>query len=162
VKEATLLLIVSLALIVLLLFSCAVIGLLVLWPAQEEPAGPAGGQTAPPGAQGGNQTNVTPPAGPSQADLEIWQKITNDNVEQACLSQARKEAGPSADLVYSCACEETDTDGRKTFACNIDTADPLTRYFANIDCYLDARACTVETNYGTQTVGFDQLQNWYG
>jgi hypothetical protein len=98
----------------------------------------------------------------SQEDLALWNNITESNVEAACLARAKEEAGTSAAMVYSCACEESISDGRKTYACDISTADPFTQYFANIDCFLDAKACTVETNYGTATVTFQQLREWSG
>jgi hypothetical protein len=64
--------------------------------------------------------------------------------------------------VYDCECKETVSPQRKTYGCEIDTADPFSEYFANIDCFLLGRACSLETNYGTQVISFEQLREFYG
>ncbi|MEW6036628.1 MAG: hypothetical protein AB1529_08515 [Candidatus Micrarchaeota archaeon] len=145
-----------------LLLTCGIVALLFIipqpasvGPSQPNQTGPPGNATPPPGGNGTGQ-NI------SGEDLALWDLITPANVEDACLRRAREEAGESAELVYSCSCTESLSPGRKTFACDIDTADPFTRYFANVDCFLDGAACTIETNYGTKTVTFAELAEWYG
>ena len=98
----------------------------------------------------------------SSDDLERWNRITLANVEDGCLKVAKDEAGGSASLVYDCECEETVDSSRKTYSCDIDTADPFTRYFANIDCFLEDTACSIETNYGLVTLTFQEMDEWYG
>ncbi len=144
-----------------LLLTCGIVALLFLIP-QPASVGPSQpNQTGPPG-------NATPPPGNatgqnvSGEDLALWDLITAENVEDACLRRARDEAGDSAELVYGCDCTESASEGRKTYSCDIETASPFTKYFANVDCFLDGAACTVETNYGTQTVSFAELAEWYG
>jgi hypothetical protein len=155
------------ALLVLLLLACGLIAFLYFSPLETPEGGTGNGGPETGGQLGGGAGaggNATPPANMtnlSQEDLELWNDITEQNVESACLKRAKEEAGSSAGLVYSCDCEEAAGAARKTYSCDIGTADPLTRYFVNIDCFLEGRACTVESNYGTETVTFGELGAWY-
>jgi len=144
--------------VVLLAFlGCALIGALFLIPEEtvpevpEEPSVPEAPPEEPPPA-----TAVSP------EDLERWERITLDNVEDGCLRVAKDEAGASASLVFECTCGETASSDRKSYSCEIDTADPFTDYFANIDCFLEDTACTIETNYGLVTLTFQEMDEWYG
>jgi hypothetical protein len=96
----------------------------------------------------------------SAEDLALWNMISIDNVETACLAKAKEQAGASANLVYSCSCDETATTARKTYGCDISTADPFNEYFANIDCFLTDKACSIETNYGPLTITFEELRSY--
>ncbi|MEW6723001.1 MAG: hypothetical protein AB1324_07090 [Candidatus Micrarchaeota archaeon] len=143
----------------LLVLSCAVIGILLFSQPAETGVAPEP-EPGPPGTAG-NGTEAPPldkPVPPE--DLEIWNQITRGKVEDVCLEKAREEAGSSADLVYSCECSGSETATRKTYGCGISTADPFTEYFANIDCFLDERACSIETNYGVTTLTFDELRGY--
>ncbi|NYZ73897.1 hypothetical protein H0O00_02030 [Candidatus Micrarchaeota archaeon] len=146
---------------VLLLFLFLGCGIMVLLFYPENGAGGGtGGQAN--GTNGTANGTVTPQNTTlSQEDLALWDNITKQNVEQACLRIAKDEAGPDADKVYSCGCEESAGSERKVYICDIDTADPLTAYFVNLDCLLGQRACAVESNYGTTTVTFGELRAWY-
>ncbi|MFH1327879.1 MAG: hypothetical protein ABIH76_03385 [Candidatus Bathyarchaeota archaeon] len=104
-----------------------------------------------------NQT-IVPDNNATDIDLEFWMNITNDNVETACLNQAKNFAGAQAFAVTKCECEETVSEERKTYGCSIKTLDITQQYFANIDCFLLDNACMIQTNYGSQTITFEQLQ----
>ncbi|MFH0737456.1 MAG: hypothetical protein V1827_02070 [Candidatus Micrarchaeota archaeon] len=142
---------------------CGIIAVLFLLPSESAVVTPGGGETPDNGSQGtpGDGGTGIPGGNATAGDLALWDMINMENVEQACLMKAKEEAGENAGLVYSCDCEETISSGRKTYGCAIDTADPFTEYFANIDCFLADEACSIETNYGTSTVTFEELQDWY-
>ncbi|MFN7990779.1 MAG: hypothetical protein U0R44_01335 [Candidatus Micrarchaeia archaeon] len=106
--------------------------------------------------QSGNGSTI------SEQDFSLWLLIRKDNVESACLQKAREQAGSQAWGVNACTCKETITPETKSYKCDIDTADPTTRYFADIDCSLVSRNCRVVTNFGSQNVTFEQLGQWYG
>ena len=148
------------ALLALLLLGCLVIGLGLLFflpaegPQPDTPPGPPG--SLPPGTPG-NETNQTD-GGLSKEDLETWNMITKQKVESICIQKAKQEAQGNAGFVYGCTCDETVRTERKTYACDIDTADPFTQYFANVDCYYVGAYCVIETNYGKDSYTFAQLR----
>lgn len=145
--------------LLLLLFGCSIIAVLFL---VEEDDGliisdtPVSPEPEPPADIPLDTSNV------SSEDMARWERITLDSVEDGCLRVAKDEAGSSASLVYGCTCDETLGSGRKTYSCDISTADPFTRYFANIDCLLVDSACSIETNYGVTTQTFQEMDEWYG
>ena len=153
-NDGSLLLVGLTVIILFLLFACGVAGLLLREPAprivapQEIPEEPY----VPPA----NVPNI------SAEDLSFWESITIENVQIACLAKAREEAGDNADLVYGCICTESASSSRKRYECDIRTADPFTDYFADIDCSLDGRMCSVESNYGTSDLTFAELMQYYG
>lgn len=153
----------TLILVFLLFASCAIIAYLAL--AQPAEGGDEGTAPDGSGASGGTDNETAPAGEPTRPnatseDLGLWNNITEANVEAACLRIARDEAGSSANLVYGCDCEGEAGLDRKTYSCSISTADPFTDYFANVDCFLEDSACTVETNYGTLDVTFDEIRKW--
>jgi hypothetical protein len=144
------------AAVLLALLACGAVSLIVLFFLPSD----APVQPVPPGVN--NSTNQPPVIGPvppntTDYDLVIWGKINKGNVESICLTKAKEQAGQDAKLVYQCNCAEQVGQNLKMYRCDIETADPFTKYFANIDCYLDRKECDVETNYGTQVLSFSQL-----
>jgi hypothetical protein len=157
VKEETAIL--AAGAVLLALISCCVVSFIVytLIPSPETAQKPPEGNTTTPGMNTTNgTTNATQPTISAQ-DLAVWTKITKINVEALCLQKAKEQAGSNPNLVYSCGCSEVLEDTVKKYHCLIETADPFTTYFANIDCYLDQKECRIETNYGAQNVTFSQL-----
>jgi len=153
------------AALLVLVFSCGLIALALFFGAPPD-GGTAGNGTPDYGSQNASSGNGsialnTSSSNISAEDMSTWNSITIANVQQACLMRAKEEAGPSADMVYSCTCEESATAIQKRYDCAIRTADPFTDYFANIGCSLSARACSVETNYGTTNVSFGELRSYY-
>lgn len=148
------------AIVVLVLLGCLIVGAIIflILPSQ-----PEGGPSVPPGQQppgqnvSGNGTNAT--GGMSQEDLETWQSISKENVEDICLRTAKQEAGTSSSMVYGCDCDEIVRADQKSYDCSISTADPFTEYFAKIDCFLVGRYCDIETNYGKGRYTFQQLRD---
>ncbi|MFH0884395.1 MAG: hypothetical protein V1861_01670 [Candidatus Micrarchaeota archaeon] len=144
--------------IIILLFfltaACGILAYLYLSPSTD-------GDGTGPGGNGGSISLNTSTTNISAEDMALWDSIILANVETACLQRAKEEAGASAGMVYSCACEETVQPLIKSYKCEISTADPLTEYFANIDCMLDNKSCTVETNYGKTDVPFSELRTYY-
>lgn len=153
-----------LILIFVLVFACGIIAYLYLSPAPDggltQPPEPDGG-TSPGGVQNNTIELNTTETNISGDDMALWDSITLPNVEAACLIKAREEAGASADFVYNCDCDETASPLQKSYVCTINTADPFTLYFANIDCFLDESICSVETNYGINNVSFTELRDLY-
>jgi hypothetical protein len=145
------------AVLLFALLACGAVSLIVLYllpaPEQAQPEpGPIGNVTGP---------NITPVApNTTEVDLVIWSKINKKNVETICLQKAKEEAQSNADLVYSCDCGGIEKTNLKTYRCDIESADPFTNYFANIDCYLDRKECDIETNYGFQKLNFTQLEDF--
>jgi hypothetical protein len=162
----------AIAAALLLAFSCGLFALLLVGnqePGQEgnEPA--ANGSANASAQGGGNESpNISLNTSESQIsaeDMSLWNSITVANVQGICLAKAKEEAekeGVDRDMVFSCLCEGQATSTVKSYECDIRTADPFTRYFANIDCSLTALSCSVETNYGTQDVPFSELRSYYG
>lgn len=163
-KDSTLITVSVISVILLLLIGCGLVAFMFAsdWLAQEEPEPPEEEPAEEPSAPDGGEPGGEEPAAPSAEDLERWSRITLSNVEDGCLRVAKEEAGDNAGLVYGCSCEETSSSGRKTYGCEIDTADPFTQYFANIDCFLADASCSVETNFGLMTLTFEEMDEWYG
>ncbi|MEW6748858.1 MAG: hypothetical protein AB1295_04085 [Candidatus Micrarchaeota archaeon] len=168
VKDSTLIALSALSVVVLLLIAC---GLVTFLLASDYLGAQPGTQNAEPGTNEGpaggsdiqqDQVDASEEPDASAADLERWDRITLDSVEDGCLRAAKDEAGENAALVYGCSCEETASSGRKTYGCEIDTADPFTEYFANIDCFLEEASCSIETNYGMVILTFEEMDAWYG
>ncbi|MCI0503338.1 hypothetical protein L0Y65_01350 [Candidatus Micrarchaeota archaeon] len=158
------------AILLLFVFSCGLVAILFFGSSppilgaggpQNGTGGASSGST-PNGGEGGPIYHNTTTGNISAEDMSLWNSIDTANVQTACLARAKEEAGSSAAMVYSCTCDESATATKKSYECDIRTADPITKYFANIDCSLAARSCSVETNYGTASVGFDELRAYYG
>ncbi len=112
-----------------------------------------------------NQTadagNVSP--GNNIPASETWAKITKNRVEDICLGEAKAEAGDRAWAVRKCLCEEVVGDGMKQYYCDVFTFDPSgTKYYIRITCFLSGRTCTIQSNLGTETLTFEQLEQMYG
>lgn len=146
------------AVVLFALLACGAVSLLVIFLLPAPDDGNVDNAPVPPDATG--PEIVPPPPNASSEDLVIWSKINRKNVEMICLEKAREEAGSSAGLVYSCKCVDIEKPGIKSYRCDIETADPITAYFANIDCHLDREECDIETNYGFQKLNFTQLQDF--
>lgn len=147
------------ALLLLLFLSCAAMVALLLLP------GNGGGQPSPgpagPSANGTANNSGEVPA--INITSDIWDSITNQNVEIACLMAARDAAGANAWAVQGCSCVETANATTKNYDCDIATLDPSgTRYFAMINCFNTSEICTIETNYGIQNITFDELAGMFG
>ncbi len=149
-------------LILLLVLACglAALALFYLSSSQPQPQNATSPQqnatnaTQPPTTQPGNESI-------SAEDFALWMLINKANVESACYTKAREEAGSNAWAVKGCTCQETATPERKQYACTIATLDPTGNYFANIDCSLPSAICQVDTNYGSQNVTFGELRQLY-
>ncbi len=142
------------------LFGCGIIAYLLLY--SDEGAPPSAVQQPAAGNGGGGVPHqvISGEINVSGEDMELWSQINEESVEVACLQRAKEEAGASADLVFSCECEGDEGPLSKSFDCSIETADPLTAYFADIDCSLAASSCRVETNYGTANVSFREIREY--
>ncbi len=153
-----------LLLVFFLLAACAIIAFLYIYPSETEEGEvpPEGGGTNETLPQNGTIGLNTSASNISAEDMALWESINTPNAEAACLIRAREEAGASADLVYNCECSENASTLKKSYECIINTADPFTLYFANIECILEESACIVETNYGTTNVSFSELREYFG
>lgn len=112
-----------------------------------------------------NQTSVTGEGNAAISDASAdatWAKITTDKVEEVCLDEAKREAGRSAWAVKDCLCEELTSNGMKQYYCDVYTLDPAgTAYWVKLSCFLEGRTCTVQSNYGTQTLTFEEFEERY-
>lgn len=157
------------AILLFLLFSCALIAMIYLYTAPSGAVTPAGGTGSDGTGNGGTGSGSgngsislnTTSTNISAEDMSLWASIDTGNVQTACLMRAKDEAGTSANMVYSCTCNESAGSLMKQYDCTIRTADPFTIYFANIRCSLADRSCSVETNYGTTNVSFTELRSYY-
>jgi hypothetical protein len=150
--------------IILLFFLVAACGILTYLYLSPSPGSGGPGQGGNGGTGNNNSGGIslnTTTTNISAEDMGLWDSITLSNVQAACLQKAKEEAGGSASMVYTCACTEAAQPLVKSYECSIETADPFTEYFANIDCLLDRRTCVVETNYGSTNVSFSELRGYY-
>lgn len=99
----------------------------------------------------------------SPEDLARWERIDKQSVENACITGVKEEAGANAWAIKDCNCNETLSEGQKQYDCDIVTLDPSgKRYFLLVDCTLSLVSCTIQSNYGTQTLAFQELEQRYG
>ena len=114
-----------------------------------------------------NQTSVTDGDNVTIDQVDVpedatWAKITMDKVEEICLDEAKREAGRSAWAVKDCLCEELTSNGMKQYYCDVYTLDPSgTAYWVKLSCFLEGRTCNVQSNYGTETLTFEELEERY-
>lgn len=88
-----------------------------------------------------------------------WAMITKENVERACLSEAKKEAvaqGYSEGVVFGCACSASESAGSKSYECSVSALDG--GHPVGIVCTKSKEACTITTRQGEATYTFEQLQ----
>ncbi len=140
------------------LVACGLVALLLLPQPAPHPPSPNATNATPPLTP---TTNTTGNASITDAEFQLWLKINKANVESACYEKARQEAGANAWAVQGCTCQETATPERKRYDCSIDTSVQAGTYFAKVDCTLADQQCIVTTNFGSQTVTFDQLAQMY-
>lgn len=112
-----------------------------------------------------NQTaNVSDGGGQGSVPSDgTWAKITTSKVEDICTVEAKKAAGDNAWAVRYCTCSELVSTDMKQYYCDVFTVDPSgTEYFVKISCYLAGQTCTIQSNIGSETVTFEQLEEMYG
>lgn len=112
-----------------------------------------------------NQTaNVSDGGGQGSVPADgTWAKITTSKVEEICTAEAKKAAGDKAWAVRYCTCTELVGNDMKQYYCDVFTVDPSgTEYFVKISCYIAGQTCTIQSNVGTETVTFEQLEEMYG
>ncbi len=112
-----------------------------------------------------NQTaNVSDGDGQGSVPVDgTWAKINTEKVEEICTAEAKKAAGDNAWAVRYCTCTELVSNDMKQYYCDVFTVDPSgTEYFVKISCYLAGQTCTIQSNIGTETVTFEQLEEMYG
>ena len=133
---------------------------------------PAASNSSSPTDQGtGNQTQQGPPPTTQQPDLtanltaeqkELWNALTVENVQAVCVAKAKEKAGSLAWGIKACYCSETSTPDGKKFACDIDTVAMLgTGNYVDADCSLAAKKCDFDSNFGTDSITFDQMYAIY-
>lgn len=154
---------VALFLVIAAVFGCALVALL-FWAVggQVSQPTPYAPQPSPPGSNGdagagGGAGNGTP----SVTNVEkTWALIYKANVEKACIASAKDEAaaqGYGTWVVSGCSCTVLEeSEGRKAYDCKVSALDgnhPL-----SIDCRLSLLLCTVVSEKGALSYGFEQLQ----
>ena len=121
-------------------------------PAQNVPIAPEENSATPP----------PPPGDDTQLEAQ-WAEITKGNVEQACLSSAKEEAvasGYSGSLVFSCSCSAKESEGYKSYNCDISAADgshPL-----SAACTKSEQSCVINSEKGTVTYTFEEISRLWG
>jgi len=96
--------------------------------------------------------NITPP----KNDTEVWQMINKDMVELACLQAAKAQSGGASWAIRGCTCDETVEPDRKTYDCAVALAGGLESP-ASLDCSLTERECGIASEFGNDTLTFDQI-----
>jgi len=96
--------------------------------------------------------NITPP----KNDTAIWQMINKDMVETACLEGAKAQSGGASWAIKGCTCDETVEPDRKTYDCAVALAGGLESP-ASLDCSLTERECGIASEFGNDTLTFDQI-----
>ena len=120
---------------------------------------PSINSTAPPQPPPAASVNASP------ADITDaqWALITKGNVEKACLSSARAEAksrGYSESLVFSCSCSAQETEGYKSYSCDIGAADGS--HALSAACTKSDKSCVINSEQGTITYTFEELAGMAG
>jgi len=104
--------------------------------------------TVPPNPLG----NITPP----KNDTAVWQMINKDMVEVACLEGAKAQSGGAAWAIRGCTCSESVETDRKKYNCAIALTGGL-ESSASLDCSLTERKCDITSEFGNDTLTFDQI-----
>ncbi|HEV8290171.1 MAG TPA: hypothetical protein VGQ00_04455 [Candidatus Norongarragalinales archaeon] len=104
-----------------------------------------------PGLPGSPEPTLTP----QQAE-DLWTIITLENVQKACLSEAKKAAGSNAWAVTSCSCDESVSTDEKTYACVVTAIDG--KHSLNADCIKSRQQCIVTSERGTVSLSFQEVQ----
>ena len=107
--------------------------------------------------------NITPNASanafqPDKTEQD-WAMISKENVENACLSQAKAAAvakGYNEGMVFSCSCIAQESPGFKSYDCSISALDG--EHSAGITCIKSGQTCSIDSQEGTATYTFDDLQ----
>ena len=98
-------------------------------------------------------------ASPPDRTERDWAMINRSNVENACLSQAKKTAvasGYDEWLVFSCACSAQELAGAKSYECSVSALDGA--HPVSINCTKSDKACRIAAQGSESTYTFDQLQ----
>ncbi|MDP3762470.1 MAG: hypothetical protein Q8Q97_00145, partial [bacterium] len=116
---------------------------------------PAGSN--PPGNNGPGPIIPGPgePSGTPGEDNSLWLRVSNSLVQDACLSEAKRQAGANSWAVRDCTCSPTEGEDEKSYNCSIGALDgghPL-----SIDCFRQKRSCTLVSEQGTSMLTFEQL-----
>lgn len=105
--------------------------------------------------------NVTPPnvtaPNTTEEDLQTWNAINTNVVEQECLVTAKAQTGMYSSM-QKCTCDETWMVGIKNYVCTITTLQggiPVT-----ISCVQAKRACTWSSAYWNGSMSFDQIRQF--
>lgn len=151
-------------------FSFGLIAVLLLACPSTAPQEETGGSVP----SGENVTSVAPepsissqpPPPPESGNPQLeaqWARITQPNVEQACLAQAKREAeasGYSGSLVFSCSCTANEGDEAKAYPCSIAAADGT--HTALVVCSKAKQECGINSEKGKQTYTFDEIEALWG
>lgn len=134
-------------------------------PAQETGSiPPAQNELPPPPPEPSINSTAPPPPPDENAQLEAqWAMITNGNVEAACLSSAKKEAeasGYSGSLVFSCSCSAQESEGYKSYNCDISAADGT--HTLTAACTKSGQSCVINSEQGTVTYTFEEINQMWG
>lgn len=107
-----------------------------------------------------------PPEGNGKTDEQVeaqWARITNGNVEQSCLAEAKREAvasGYSDSLVFSCSCTADEGSGVKSYDCSVSAADGA--HPGSVICTKSQQACQISSEQGTYAYTFDEIIQMWG
>jgi hypothetical protein len=116
--------------------------------------------------QGANvsQNGSTGQPGPGNGSIskldQDWSKISKDNVENACFSQAKDQAvkkGYNAALVFGCSCTADESTETKTYSCKVSALDG--EHAVGIICTKSKQACSISSKDVNGTYTFSQLQS---
>lgn len=141
-----------------MIFGSALIAVILLacpFTAQPEPPAPL--PSIPP------QPSASPavPINESQDEKteQDWALITKANVEDACLSQAKKAAADSGydeGVVFSCGCSAQESAGEKSYDCIVSALDGA--HGLGVACTKSLKSCTISAQGSQATFTFAQLQ----
>lgn len=99
---------------------------------------------------------------PSQQAVQTesdWSMLTEENVEKACLSVAKKQAsdaGYSESLVFGCGCTANETPEVKSYSCTISALDG--GHDASVTCTKSLKVCEISSEQGKVSYTFDELR----
>lgn len=104
--------------------------------------------------------NMTPGAPAPDKAEQAWAMIKRENVESACLSQAKKTAvasGYDDGVVFGCSCTAQESPDAKSYDCSVSALDGT--HPVAISCTKSQQTCEIVSQQGAATYTFDELQS---
>ncbi|NUN11621.1 hypothetical protein HUU53_03165 [Candidatus Micrarchaeota archaeon] len=111
-----------------------------------------------------SKTSINAVSSQATASINVdaaWVQITNQGVEKACFSQAKREAaaqGYSESLVFGCSCTEQASAETKSYDCKVSALDGS--HPVSVVCIKSKQVCEVNSEQGKIVYSFNELNQF--